>query len=158
MLTQAESNEGVAEYEIADASFLCFLLLPRGSPLAYIPDLKNTRRHACFHFGACSYSAGDFLDGRYDVFLSGHVTLAWGREGVADTEGSDGEAMMVDHCGHGWIEFVGFDVVWCGCWCMGCMLSGQYSGLIQSTPPLPWQPPPFSQAGSPPWGGGAVMK
>ena len=57
----AESSEGVEQDAVRDASFPCsFSCLwdRQFAMLAYIPDLKNISRHACFYFGGCLYSGG----------------------------------------------------------------------------------------------------
>ena len=57
----AESNEGAAEHAIGYASFFCFYSCLWGrhfAALAYVQDLKNISRRACFCFGACLYAGG----------------------------------------------------------------------------------------------------
>ena len=76
----AESNEGVAEHAEVDASFLCFFSCLWGrhfAKLAYIPDLKNRSRHACFYFGACLYSGGGVSESKFFLLTLVPFSRVW---------------------------------------------------------------------------------
>ena len=63
---RAESNEGVAEHAIGDASFLCFPSCLWGRHIAVlvcIPALESIGRHARFYCGACLHSGGGITGG-----------------------------------------------------------------------------------------------